>query len=103
MVAHVCLRSWNLIRGSSARLRIGLKLRYIRLLEFVGVPVEEGKMYSESTCWFLWLLSDSRAFSESSMRRPLPFFGSSSILPTRASDMVRRTCIVSPCKSDHLS
>jgi hypothetical protein len=48
MVAHVCLRSWNLIWGSPARLRVGLKLRYMRLLEFVGVPVVEGKMYSES-------------------------------------------------------
>src|SRR5215211_1339727 len=34
MVAHVCLRSWNLIWGSPARLSLGLKLRYIRLLEF---------------------------------------------------------------------
>jgi hypothetical protein len=31
-----------------------LKLRYMRLLEFVGVPVVEGKMYSES---FPYLLS----------------------------------------------
>jgi hypothetical protein len=54
-------------------LRVGLKLRYMRLLEFVGVPVVEGKMYSESvtpTCCRLWLLSASRAFSESSIRRP---------------------------------
>ena len=48
MVAHVYLRSWNLIWGSPARLRVGLKLRYMRLLEFVGVPVVEVKMYSVS-------------------------------------------------------
>jgi hypothetical protein len=48
MVAHVCLRSWNLIWSSPAHLRVGLKLRYMRLLEFVGVPVVEVKMYSES-------------------------------------------------------
>src|SRR5215211_212003 len=34
MVAHECLRSWNFIWGSPARLSLGLKLRYIRLLEF---------------------------------------------------------------------
>src|SRR5215217_5271501 len=37
------------------------------------------------------------------MRRPLPFLVYSSILPMRVSDIVRRTCNVLPCKSDHFS
>src|SRR5215218_7176681 len=40
-VAHVCLRSWNLMRGKSARSRSGLNERYVRLPTSVGVPTVE--------------------------------------------------------------
>ena len=42
-VAKVCLRSWNLIVGSPARLSRGLNERLRRLLGLNGVPMLEGE------------------------------------------------------------
>jgi hypothetical protein len=46
IVAQVCLRSWNLMCGSSALFKRGLKWRPRRLVPLLVVPVRVGKTRS---------------------------------------------------------
>src|ERR671920_768583 len=86
IVAQVCLRSCNLMGGSFALFKRGLKWRPRRLVPLLVVPVRVGKTRSLScqsgpaaclsSFWRdLWRLRASVAFWEHFMERPLPFLG----------------------------
>src|SRR5215208_8428872 len=105
IVAQVWRRSWNLMGGSFALCKGGLKWRLRRLVPLVVVPVGVGKTRSlscqrepaASLSWFWrdrWRLRASVALWEHFMERPLPFLGFSKMWPVRVWLRVRFTCSV---------
>src|SRR5215216_6858844 len=71
-VAHVCLRSWNLLLGRFAFSRRGFQERFIRLWQLMGVPDLVEKTHSHPFCLFLCSRTLRRATLESLM--PLLLF-----------------------------
>src|SRR5215212_2339678 len=102
-VAHVCLRSWNLMRGKSARSRSGLNERYVRLPTSTGVPTvevntklvschKEPALVRSPFCDALWPSKATTAVAVSLTTRALPRLGAEKESPSLVRVNCRRTC-----------